>query len=190
MTPTETNEYLGVLLRFGVFVLIALLGYFLFPMILLFFLGEGAPLVVATLSSFAAAAVSRLRRASGLRAPGGLAELSGWAGRRASRRNLILGVTAYEASGRRRGRSEPAQDPGSPPLTSFPSPTNPCVGPACSSSHSSLCLELRGRGNALSRTRIFPDSGAAPFGPFATILPMAVLFALAHSPNLISPGSR
>jgi hypothetical protein len=89
VTPSETSKDLGVLLRVGVFALIALLGYFFFPMIMLFLLGDGVPLIIATLGTFAAAAVANAvvlriyERAQ-------LADIGlGWTA--ASRRNLLLG---------------------------------------------------------------------------------------------------
>ena len=56
-TAEQRKKLLGVLLRVGVFALIAALGYyFVFPLIIAFL---GAPvLVISTLGTFAAAAVA------------------------------------------------------------------------------------------------------------------------------------
>jgi hypothetical protein len=68
VTPTETSKNLGVLLRVGVFALIAMLGYFIFPILLIFLLGDGVLWIVATLGTFATAAVAPTSKLSPLRA--------------------------------------------------------------------------------------------------------------------------
>ena len=103
MTPTETSNRLGVLLRFGVFALIAILGYFLFPIILIFFLGDGVPFVIATLSSFAAASVANVI-ALRIYERGQLADIGlGWTA--ASRQNLALGALGGAGAGVEIGRA-------------------------------------------------------------------------------------
>ena len=176
MTPTETNKYLGVLLRFGVFALIALLGYFLFPTILLFFLGDGVPLVIATLSSFAAAAVAN-SIALRIYERGQLADIGlGWTA--ASRRNLIIGAAGGAGAG--------LIVLGGPILVRAanfaPVPNEHLNWPSL------LFVTLILLFGAVGEEMLFRGYGfqilVRAIGPFATILPMAVLFGLAHSPNL------
>ncbi len=86
---TQRQKILGVLLRVGIFALIAILGnYLIFPVIIAFF---GVPiLVVATLGTFAAAAVANaivLR----IYERGQLADI-GLEWTPASRRNLAVGI--------------------------------------------------------------------------------------------------
>ncbi len=174
-TP-ETNKYLGVLLRFGVFALIALLGYFLFPAILLFFLGDGVPFVVATLSSFAAAAVAN-SIALRIYERGQLADIGlGWTA--ASRRNLIIGVIGGAGSGIViLGGAIAVRAADIAPVP------NEHLHWA-----SFLFVALILLFGAVGEEMLFRGYGfqilVRAIGPFATILPMAVLFGLAHSPNL------
>ena len=89
MSPTDRLKPLAIILRVGLFVLIAALGYYLvFP--LLFGLAGAPVLVIATLGTFAAAAIAN---AIPLRiwARGRLADIGlGWTA--ASSRNLSLGI--------------------------------------------------------------------------------------------------
>ena len=176
MTPTQSNKYLGVFLRVGVFALIAILGYFIFPIVLLFFLGNGVPLVIATLSSFAAAAVAN---AIALRIyeRGQLADIGlGWTA--ASRRNLILGAIG--------GIGAAVVVLGGPLLVRAadfaPIPNQHTNWP------SMLFVSLILLFGAVGEEMLFRGYAfqilVRAIGPFATILPIAVLFALAHSPNL------
>ncbi|HTS50386.1 MAG TPA: CPBP family intramembrane glutamic endopeptidase [Bryobacteraceae bacterium] len=176
MTPTETNKYLGVLLRFGVFALIALLGYFLFPTILLFFLGRDVPLVVATLSSFAAAAVAN-SIALRIYERGQLADIGlGWTS--ASRRNLIIGAIGGVGAG--------------VIVLAGPILVRAADLVPVPNEHlhwaSLLFVTLILLFGAVGEEMLFRGYGfqilVRAIGPFATILPMAVLFALAHSLNL------
>jgi len=176
VTPTETNKYLGVLLRFGVFALIALLGYFLFPTILLFFLGRDVPLVVATLSSFAAAAVAN-SIALRIYERGQLADIGlGWTS--ASRRNLIIGAIGGVGAG--------------VIVLAGPILVRAADLVPVPNEHlhwaSLLFVTLILLFGAVGEEMLFRGYGfqilVRAIGPFATILPMAVLFALAHSLNL------
>jgi membrane protease YdiL (CAAX protease family) len=176
VTPTETSKNLGVLLRVGVFALIALLGYFFFPMIMLFLLGDGVPLIIATLGTFAAAAVANAvvlriyERAQ-------LADIGlGWTA--ASRRNLLLGSAGGIGAG--------AVVLVGPLLVRAadltPIPNQHLQWPSL------LFISLILLFGAVGEEMLFRGYAfqvlVKAIGPFATILPMAVLFGLAHSPNL------
>jgi uncharacterized protein len=176
VTPTETSKNLGVLLRVGVFALIALLGYFFFPMIMLFLLGDGVPLIIATLGTFAAAAVANAvvlriyERAQ-------LADIGlGWTA--ASRRNLLLGSAGGIGAG--------AVVLVGPLLVRAadltPIPNQHLQWPNL------LFISLILLFGAVGEEMLFRGYAfqvlVKAIGPFATILPMAVLFGLAHSPNL------
>jgi len=176
VTPTETNKYLGVLLRFGVFALIAVLGYFLFPTILLFFLGDNIPFVIATLSSFAASAVAN-SIALRIYERGQLADIGlGWTA--ASRRNLVIGA----AGGAGAGVIILAGPIVVRAADLVPVPNQHLNWPSL------LFVMLLLLFGAVGEEMLFRGYGfqilVRAIGPFATILPMAVLFALAHSPNL------
>jgi membrane protease YdiL (CAAX protease family) len=176
VTPSETSKNLGVLLRVGVFALIALLGYFFFPMIMLFLLGDGVPLIIATLGTFAAAAVANAvvlriyERAQ-------LADIGlGWTA--ASRRNLLLGSAGGIGAG--------AVVLVGPLLVRAadltPIPNQHLQWPSL------LFISLILLFGAVGEEMLFRGYAfqvlVKAIGPFATILPMAVLFGLAHSPNL------
>jgi membrane protease YdiL (CAAX protease family) len=176
VTPSETSKDLGVLLRVGVFALIALLGYFFFPMIMLFLLGDGVPLIIATLGTFAAAAVANAvvlriyERAQ-------LADIGlGWTA--ASRRNLLLGSAGGIGAG--------AVVLVGPLLVRAadltPIPNQHLQWPSL------LFISLILLFGAVGEEMLFRGYAfqvlVKAIGPFATILPMAVLFGLAHSPNL------
>jgi hypothetical protein len=176
VTPTETSKNLGVLLRVGVFALIALLGYFFFPMIMLFLLGDGVPLIIATLGTFAAAAVANAvvlriyERAQ-------LADIGlGWTA--ASRRNLLLGSAGGIGAG--------VVVLVGPLLVRAadltPIPNQHLQWPSL------LFISLILLFGAVGEEMLFRGYAfqvlVKAIGPFATILPMAVLFGLAHSPNL------
>jgi len=176
VTPTETSNRLGVLLRFGVFALIAILGYFIFPMILMFFLGDGVPLVIATLSSFAAASVANVI-ALRIYERGQLADIGlGWTP--ASRRNLVIGAAGGAGAG--------AIVLAGPVLLRAadlaPVPNQHFDWPSL------LFITLILLFGAVGEEMLFRGYAfqvlVRAIGPFATILPMAVLFGLAHSPNL------
>lgn len=165
-----------MLLRFGVFALIALLGYFLFPTILLFFLGNGVPIVIATLASFATAAVAN-SIALRIYERGQLADIGlGWTP--ASRRNLIVGAIGGVGAG--------VVVLGAPILVRVanlaPVPNEQLHWPSL------LFVTLILLFGAVGEEMLFRGYGfqilVRAIGPFATILPMGVLFALAHSLNL------
>ena len=174
MTPATQNKILGVVLRVGVFALIAILGYVIFPVIMTF---VGAPIiVVAALGSFAAAGVANaivLR----IYERGNLADIGlGWTA--ASRRNLLVGVLAGIGAAVivlagpiavRAAELEPVPNE----HLQWPS----LIFVSIVLLFGAVGEEMLFRGYAfqvLVRT----------LGPFATILPMGVLFGLAHSPNL------
>jgi uncharacterized protein len=174
-TSTPGQKNLGVLLRVGVFALIAILGnYFIFPIIIAFF---GVPiLVVATLGTFAAAAIANaivLR----IYERGQLADI-GLEWTAASRRNLALGV-----------------------LGGIGAALVVLVGPILfrvadlepvTNEHfrwpSALFVSIVLLFGAVGEEMLFRGYAfqvlVRAIGPFATILPMSVLFGLAHSDNL------
>jgi len=172
-TQTPQSKYLGVLLRVGVFALIAILGYYIFPWAMSI---VGSPFVIAALSTFAAAGVAN---AMVLRIyeRGQLADIGlGWTP--ASRRNLAIGVLGGIGSGMvvllgpilfRVADLEPAPD------SHFRWPSLLFV---------SIVLLF----GAVGEEMLFRGYGfqvlVKAIGPFATILPMAVVFGLAHSLNL------
>jgi CAAX protease family protein len=162
-----------VLLRVGVFALIAILGYYIFPWAMIF---VGSPFVIAALSTFAAAGVANaivLR----IYERGQLADIGlGWTA--ASRRNLALGILGGCGAGMivllgpilfRAADLEPTPD------SHFRWPSLLLV---------SIVLLFGSVGEEM----LFRGYGfqvlVKAIGPFATILPMGVLFGLAHSQNL------
>jgi len=171
--PTQQSKNLGVLLRVGVFALIAILGYYIFPWAMIW---VGSPFVIAALSTFAAAGVANaivLR----IYERGQLADIGlGWTA--ASRRNLALGVLGGAGAAAlvllvpvavRVADLEPATD------SHFNWPSLLLV---------SIVLLF----GAVGEEMLFRGYGfqvlVKAIGPFATILPIAVLFGLAHSQNL------
>jgi uncharacterized protein len=172
-TPTQQSKNLGVILRVGVFALIAILGYYIFPWAMIW---VGSPFVIAALSTFAAAGVANaivLR----IYERGQLADIGlGWAA--ASRRNLAWGILGGCGAGIvvlggpilvRAADLVPAPDP------HFNWPSLLLV---------SIVLLF----GAVGEEMLFRGYGfqvlVKAIGPFATILPMGVLFGLAHSQNL------
>ena len=173
VAPTQQSKNLGVLLRVGVFALIAILGYYIFPWAMIW---VGSPFVIAALSTFAAAGVANaivLR----IYERGQLADIGlGWTP--ASRRNLALGMLGGFAAGLlvllgpvlvRVADLEPAKE------SHFQWPSLLLV---------SIILLFGSVGEEM----LFRGYGfqvlVKAIGPFATILPMGVLFGLAHSQNL------
>jgi hypothetical protein len=174
-TPTQQQKFLGVLLRVGIFALIAILGnYLIFPIIIAFF---GVPiLVVATLGTFAAAAVANaivLR----IYERGQLADI-GLEWTAASRHNLALGALGGIAAALivllgpilvRAADLEPV-------------PNEPFRWP------SALFVSIVLLFGAVGEEMLFRGYAfqvlVKAIGPFATILPVSVLFGLAHSDNL------
>ena len=177
--PTRQQKYLGVLLRVGVFALIAILGnYFIFPILIAFF---GVPiLVVATLGTFAAAAVANaivLR----IYERGQLADI-GLAWTSASRRNLALGALGgigaalIVLAGPILFR---VADLEAVPNEHFRWPSALFV---------SIVLLFGAVGEEMLFRGYMFQVLVKAIGPFATILPMSVLFGLAHSSNLNFSG--
>ena len=174
-TPTQRSKALGVALRVGVFAIIAVLGnYIVFPLIIGLI---GVPiLVVATLGTFAAAAVANAvvlriyERAQ-------LANIGlGWMA--ASRRNLVLGMLGGIGAG----------------LVVLVGPIAVRVADLelVPDQHmqwpSLLFVSIVLLFGAVGEEMLFRGYAFQVLvkfiGPFATILPMAILFGLAHSLNL------
>jgi membrane protease YdiL (CAAX protease family) len=172
-TPTQQSKNLGALLRVGVFALIAILGYYIFPWAMIW---VGSPFVIAALSTFAAAGVANaivLR----IYERGQLADIGlGWTA--ASRRNLALGILGGAGAGMvvllgpilvRVADLEPSKE------LHFQWPSLLLV---------SIVLLFGSVGEEM----LFRGYGfqvlVKAIGPFATVLPMGVLFGLAHSQNL------
>jgi hypothetical protein len=175
VAPTQRQKNLGVLLRVGIFALIAILGnYLIFPIIIAFF---GVPLlVVATLGTFAAAAVANaivLR----IYERGQLSDI-GLEWTAASRRNLALGAFG--------GISAALIVLAGPILVRAadlePIPNEPFRWP------SALFVSIVLLFGAVGEEMLFRGYAfqvlVKAIGPFATILPVSVLFGLAHSGNL------
>ncbi|HMD48796.1 MAG TPA: type II CAAX endopeptidase family protein [Bryobacteraceae bacterium] len=176
MTPTDKEKLIGVLLRFGVFALIAILGYVFIPMIFLLLLGEGVQFVLATLSTFATAAIAN---AMALRIfeRGQLADIGlGWSA--ASRRNLIMGVAGGVGAG-----VVVLGAPVALRVADFTRVPNQDFHWA-NLLYVSLLLLFGAVGEEMLFRGYAFQVLVRAIGPFATILPMAVLFGLAHSPNL------
>jgi membrane protease YdiL (CAAX protease family) len=166
---------LGVLLRVGIFALIAVLGnYLIFPIIIAFF---GVPLlVVATLGTFAAAAVANaivLR----IYERGKLADI-GLEWTAASRHNLVLGILG--------GIGAALVVLAGPLLVRIadlePVPNEHFRWP--SAVFVSIVLLFGAVGEEMLFRGYMFQVLVKAIGPFATILPMSVLFGLAHSDNL------
>jgi uncharacterized protein len=171
----QRQKLIGLALRVGAFAIIAMLGYFLvFPIIIAFI---GAPVfVISTLGTFAAAAVANavvLR----IYERGNLASIGlGWTA--ASRRNLSLGVLGGVGAALvvivlpllvRAADLQPV------PSEHFRWPSLLFV---------SILLLFGAVGEEMLFRGYAFQVLVKGIGPFATILPMAVLFGLAHSQNL------
>jgi membrane protease YdiL (CAAX protease family) len=174
-TPEQRKKLLGVLLRVGVFALIAALGYyFVFPLIIAFL---GAPvLVISTLGTFAAAAVANTL-ALRIYERGTLSDIGlGWTP--ASRRNLSLGILGGIGS---------ALIVIVLPLILRVADLKPIPNERL---HwpSLLFVTILLLFGAVGEEMLFRGYGfqvlVRGIGPFATILPVSVLFGLAHSQNL------
>ena len=175
MIPTQTNKNLGVLLRVGVFTLLAVLGYIIFPTIFLWLLGDRLLIIVAALGTFADAAVAN---AVALRIyeRAQLADIGlGWTA--ASRRNIALGTLG--------GIGAAVVVLVGPILVRAadlePVPNEHAQWPSL------LFVSLILLFGAVGEEMLFRGYGfqvlVKAIGPFATILPTAVLFGLAHSSN-------
>jgi membrane protease YdiL (CAAX protease family) len=175
VTPTssETGKYLGVILRVGVFALLAILGYFIFPNVMAFF---GVPqLVLAALGTFSAAAVAN---AIALRIyeRGQLADIGlNWSP--ASRRNLLVGIG---------GGLGAALVVLTGPILVRAADLQPIPGQRLEWP-SMLFVSLVLLFGAVGEEMLFRGYAfqvlVQAIGPFATILPMGVIFGLAHSLN-------
>lgn len=174
-TAEQRKKLLGVLLRVGVFALIAALGYyFVFPLIIAFL---GAPvLVISTLGTFAAAAVANTL-ALRIYERGNLSDIGlGWTA--ASRRNLSLGMLG--------GIGAAITVVVLPLLLRVadfePVPNERLHWPSL------LFVSILLLFGAVGEEMLFRGYGfqvlVRGIGPFATVLPVAVLFGLAHSQNL------
>jgi membrane protease YdiL (CAAX protease family) len=171
----QRKKIIGLLLRVGVFALIAALGYYIvFPLIIAFL---GAPVfVISTLGTFAAAAVANTL-AVRIYERGRLSDIGlGWTA--ASRRNLSLGLL---------GGIGAALIVLVVPLVLRiadlePVPNEPLRWPSL------LFVTILLLFGAVGEEMLFRGYGfqvlVKGMGPFATILPVAVLFGLAHSQNL------
>ncbi len=175
MTPTDRSRRLGLVLRLGIFVLLVILGLVIFPTLIALFTGPGGYFVIAALGTFAAAAVAN---AIPLRIyeRGQLADIGlGWS--QASRRNLALGI-----------------------LGGMGAALFVIIGPvlvrAAEFEHtpnaktnwaSLIFVSVILLFGAIGEEMLFRGYGfqilVRTAGPFATILPVSVLFGLAHSAN-------
>jgi uncharacterized protein len=174
-TTAQRQKLLGLALRVGVFALIAgLCNYLVFPIIIALI---GAPVfVLSTLGTFAAAAVANTL-ALRIYERGNLADIGlGWTA--ASRRNLALGMLGGIGAALlvvvvplvlRGADLEPV------PNEHFRWP-------------SMLFVSILLLFGAVGEEMLFRGYGfqvlVKGIGPFATVLPVAVLFGLAHSQNL------
>ncbi len=171
----QRKKLLGVLLRVGVFALIAALGYyFVFPLIIAFL---GAPVfVISTLGTFAAAAVANTL-ALRIYERGNLSDIGlGWTA--ASRRNLSLGMLGGIGAA-----LAVVVLPLALRVADFePVPNERLHWPSL------LFVSILLLFGAVGEEMLFRGYGfqvlVKGIGPFATILPVAVLFGLAHSQNL------
>jgi membrane protease YdiL (CAAX protease family) len=174
-TADQRKKLLGVLLRVGVFALIAALGYyFVFPIIIAFL---GAPVfVISTLGTFAAAAVANTL-ALRIYERGNLSDIGlGWTA--ASRRNLSLGMLGGIGAA-----LIVVVVPLALRLADFePLPNEQLHWPSL------LFVSILLLFGAVGEEMLFRGYGfqvlVKGIGPFATILPVSVLFGLAHSQNL------
>jgi uncharacterized protein len=174
-TPEQRKKLLGILLRVGVYALIAFFGYyFVFPIIFAFL---GTPVfVISTLGTFAAAAVANTL-ALRIYERGSLSDIGlGWTA--ASRRNLSLGMLGGIGSA-----VVVMVLPLALRLSDFePVPNERLRWPSL------LFVSILLLFGAVGEEMLFRGYGfqvlVKGIGPFATVLPVAVLFGLAHSLNL------
>jgi len=171
----QRKKLLGILLRVGVYAIIAFLGYyFVFP-IILFFLGTPV-LVISTLGTFAAAAVANTL-ALRIYERGNLADIGlGWTP--ASRRNLSLGLLGGLGAA-----LVVILLPVIARLADFEKvPNERLRWPSL------LFVSILLLFGAVGEEMLFRGYGfqvlVRGVGAFATILPVSVLFGLAHSQNL------
>ena len=174
MTPVKNAKF-AVLSRVGLFVLIALLGMVVFPILINFVLGAGGYVITAALGTFAAAAVAN---AIALRIyeRGRLADIGlGW--NADSRRNLALGLLG--------GMGAALCVLILPVLARYAEIEHT----AGAEMHwaSLLFLSVVLLFGAVGEEMLFRGYAfqvlANAIGPFATILPVSVLFGVAHMNN-------
>ena len=175
MTPTAKIEKFGVLLRVGIFLLIALLSFVIFPSILHLILGTGGYLVTAALGTFAAGLTAN---AIPLRIyeRGRLSDIGlGW--NADSRRNLSYGLLGGIGAAlcvlvlpflARLAEFEPQ------PGTSIKWPSLAFL---------SVILLFGAVGEEMLFRGYAFQVLAYSVGPYATILPLGVLFGAAHMNN-------
>jgi uncharacterized protein len=174
-SAAQRQKLLGLALRVGVFALVAALGYyFVFPIIIALI---GAPLlVISTLGTFAAAAVANTL-ALRIYERGKLADIGlGWTP--ASRRNLAFGVLGGIGA--------------AVVVIVLPLVLRGADLEAVPNEHfnwqSMLFVSILLLFGAVGEEMLFRGYGfqvlVKGIGPFATVLPVAVLFGLAHSQNL------
>jgi uncharacterized protein len=174
-TAEQRKKLLGIVLRVGVYALIAALGYyFVFPIIIALL---GAPvLVISTLGTFGAAAVANAL-ALRIYERGNLSDIGlGWTG--ASRRNLSLGILGGVGAA-----LIVIVLPLALRLADFERvPNERLAWPSL------LFVSILLLFGAVGEEMLFRGYGfqilVRGIGAFATILPVAVLFGLAHSQNL------
>jgi membrane protease YdiL (CAAX protease family) len=174
-TAEQRRKLLGVLLRVGVYAIIAILGsYVVFPLVIALFGRQD--FLMSTLGTFAGAAVANTL-AVRIYERGNLSDIGlGWSA--ASRRNLSLGMLGGIGAALvvvllplilRLADFEPV------PNERFRWP-------------SLLFVSILLLFGAVGEEMLFRGYGfqvlVKGIGPFATILPVAVLFGLAHSQNL------
>jgi membrane protease YdiL (CAAX protease family) len=178
-TAEQRKKLLGVLLRVGVYAIIAFLGYYLvFPIMLRLLFDPDHPplLVISTLGTFAGAAVANAF-AVRIYERGRLSDIGlGWTP--ASRRNLSLGLLGGIG-----GALIVVLLPLVLRLAYFERiPDQRLQWPSL------LFVSILLLFGAVGEEMLFRGYGfqvlVRGIGPFATILPVAVLFGLAHSQNL------
>jgi uncharacterized protein len=175
VTPTARNEKLGVVLRVGIFVLLVILGLNIFPFLIALVTGPSGYFIVAAMGTFAAAAVANAIPVR-IYERGKLVDIGlGWSA--ASRRNLALGI-----------------------LGGIGAALIVLIGPVLV-----RAADIQTTGNSrmqwgslvfVSIVLLFGAAGEEmlfrgyafqvllrTIGPYATILPVSVLFGLAHSTN-------
>ena len=175
MSPQTKTDKFGILQRIGVFVLTAIAGLAFFPTVIAFILGPGAILITSALGTFAAAAVANALPIR-IYERGRLNDIGlGWTAD--SRRNLVLGML---------GGIGAALCVIVLPILTRSAELEP--DPAARSHWSSLLfvtvILLFGAigEEMLFHGYAFQVLGNA-IGPFATILPVSVLFGAAHMNN-------
>lgn len=174
-TAEQRKKLIGIVLRVGVYALIAALGYyFVFPIIIALL---GAPvLVISTLGTFGAGAVANAL-ALRIYERGNLSDIGlGWT--TASRRNLSLGILGGVGAG-----LIVIVLPLALRLADFERiPDERMQWPSL------LFVSILLLFGAVGEEMLFRGYGfqilVRGIGAFATILPVAVLFGLAHSQNL------